>query len=75
MKSILKTIAVAAMFAFATPAFAGGVTVADDGTSKTKLEALFFLNTTQDTTKVNGVKTKDSMGLAVDRAYLTLKHS
>lgn len=75
MKSILKTIAAVAMLAFATPAFAGGVTVADDGTSKTKLEALFFLNTTNETTDVAGVKTKDSTGLAVDRAYLTLKHS
>ncbi len=62
------------MFAFTAPAFAGGVTVAADGESKTKLEALFFLNTTMDTTKVNGVKTADSTGLAVDRAYLTLKH-
>jgi len=62
------------MFAFAAPAFAGGVVVANDGESKTKLEALFFLNTTADTTKVNGVKTADSTGLAVDRAYLTLKH-
>lgn len=75
MKSILKTIATVAMFALATPAFAGGVTVAKDGDSKTKLEALFFLNTTMNTTKVNGVKTAESTGLAVDRAYFTLKHS
>ena len=75
MKSILKTVAAVAMLAFATPAFAGGVTVADDGTSKTKLEALFFLNTTMDSTKVNGVKTAESTGLSVDRAYFTLKHS
>jgi hypothetical protein len=74
MKTILKTIAVAAMFAFTAPAFAGGVTVAADGTSKTKVEALFFLNTTMDTTKVNGTKTAESNGLAVDRAYLTVKH-
>ncbi len=74
MKTILKTMATVAMLAFAAPAFAGGVVVADDGESKTKLEALFFLNTTNSTTKVNGVKTADSTGLAVDRAYFTLKH-
>jgi len=75
MKTILKTIAVAAMFAFTAPAFAGGVTVAEDGDSKLKVESLFFLNTTMNkTTNQAGTQAK-SAGLAVDRAYLTFKYN
>jgi len=78
MKATLKTIAAVAMFAFAAPAFAGGVTVANDGVSKLKVETLFYLNTTSnktDTTTAAGTATTKKTGLAVDRAYLTLKYS
>jgi len=77
MKPIFKTIATAAMLAFATPAFAGGVTVAEEGESKLKLEALLFLNTyaqQADTTTAAGTVSTKTTGLAVDRAYFTAKY-
>jgi len=75
MKNLIRaTVAVLAV-AIAAPAFAGGITVAEDGDKKLKFESLFFLNTTANTTKVNGAKTAESTGLAVDRAYFTLKYS
>ncbi|MFC1626531.1 hypothetical protein ACFL19_02370, partial [Pseudomonadota bacterium] len=77
MKSIYKIIATAAMLAFATPAFAGGVVVAEDGPSKLKLEALLFLNTyaqKADTTTAAGTVSTKTQGLAVDRAYFTAKY-
>jgi len=42
MKTTIRTIATAAMLALATPAMAGGVTVAEEGDSKLKLEGVFF---------------------------------
>jgi len=75
MKALIKSAAAIAMFAFAAPAFAGGVTVAEDGDSKLKMEALFYLNTTMDKTDTQAGTTAKSVGLAVDRAYLTLKYS
>lgn len=75
MKSLLKTVAAVAMLAFATPAIAGGVTVANDGTSKTKLEALFFLNTYAHKKTTGATTNTDNLGLNVERAYLTLKHT
>ena len=78
MKAIMKSIAALAMMAFSTAAYAGGVSVYDDGDSKLKLEAKFFLNTTFNNSEqsVAGVvsKTDQSMGLAVDRAYLGAKY-
>jgi len=78
LKATMKTLAAAAaLTAFAAPAFAGGVSVYDDGESKLKLEALFYLNTYAQTddriTAGNSVKTKTA-GLAVDRAYFTAKY-
>ncbi|MDT8376211.1 MAG: hypothetical protein RQ867_05650 [Mariprofundaceae bacterium] len=77
MKTIFKTIATAAILAFTTPAFAGGVVVAEDGESKLKLEALFYLNTyaqKADTTTAAGTVSTKTTGLAVDRAYFTAKY-
>jgi len=45
LNTTMKSIAAAAILTAATPAFAGGVTVAEEGDSKLKLEALLFLNT------------------------------
>jgi len=78
MKAMMKSIAVLAMMAFSTAAYAGGVSVYDDGDSKLKLESLFFLNTTFNNSEqsVAGVTstTDQSVGLSVDRAYLTAKY-
>ncbi len=77
MKVTLKTIAMAAMFAFAAPAFAGGIVVAEKDESKLKLEALFYLNTYQktDDRSTAGVSSKTKTnGLHVDRAYFTAKY-
>ncbi len=78
MKALMKTAAAIAMLAFAAPAFAGGITVAEDGDSKLKLEALFYLNTyaqKADTTTAAGTASTKTQGLAVDRAYFTAKYS
>lgn len=75
MKRIAIAMAVSALLA--TPAFAGGVTVYEDGDSKLKLEALFYLNTYQQTDDrtTAGVSSKTkTAGLNVDRAYFTAKY-
>jgi hypothetical protein len=75
-----KLIIAAAMLAFTAPAFAGGVTVAEDDESKLELSAKFFVNFTKGTTEGNGLlsgngaKQADSVGVALDRAYLTAKY-
>ncbi len=74
MKYIVKIIATAAMFAFAAPAFAGGIAVDNDDTGKLSISSKFFLNATQKKSTVNGTTSKQSTGLAVDRAYLTIKY-
>lgn len=78
MKKLIIT--AAAMLAFTAPAFAGGVTVAEDDDSRLELSALFFVNFTKDTTEGdgslagNGVKQADTVGVALDRAYFTAKY-
>lgn len=74
MKATMKIIAAAAMVAFATPAIAGGVTVAEEGDSKLKLEGVFYSSITQDKTVQNGTTTAKATGLSVDRAYFTAKY-
>jgi hypothetical protein len=77
LKVIMKSIAALAMLAFATPAFAGGVSVFDNGESKLKIEALFYLNTFKNTDDriTSGVSSKsETTGLNVDRAYFTAKY-
>ena len=74
MKAILKTIAAVAMFAFAAPAFAGGVTVDNDGTSKLKLEGLIYADlTSYKSTNNAGLDTK-VQSARVERAYFTGKY-
>lgn len=58
-------------------AHAGGVTVAEEGDSKLKLEALMYLNTYSqkaDTTTAAATTSSKTVGLAVDRAYFTAKY-
>ena len=77
LKATIKTIATAAALAVATPAFAGGVTVAEEGESKLKLEALLFLNAYNqkaETITAAGNVPTNTTGLAVDRAYFTAKY-
>ena len=77
MKTSTKTIAALGMLAFSSPVFAGGVTVAEKGDSKLKLEALLYLNTysqTADTITAASTLSTKTYGLAVDRAYFTAKY-
>jgi len=74
MKTNLKMIAAVAMLAFSAPAFAGGITVAEKGESKLKLESVFYLNTKFTKKENQGGTTDETWGLAVDRAYLTAKY-
>jgi len=78
LKATIKTIAAVAVMASAAPAFAGGVNVYDDGESKLKLEALFYLNAFQQTDDriTSGVSSQTkTTGMNVDRAYFTAKYS
>jgi len=74
MKKTVQSIAAFAALGIATPALAGGMTVAEKGDSKLKLEAKFFLNTKFTTKKNQAGTTGKTMGLAVDRAYLGVKY-
>lgn len=74
MKFSMKSIAAAALMSVATPAFAGGVTVAENGDSKLKLEGVFFTSVLSEKTKANALTTNKTMGVAVDRAYFTAKY-
>ncbi len=72
MKAILKTIAAVAMFAFTAPAFAGGVTVANDGESKLKIGAKFYVNGTVTKSDDQTGTTGKTAGFALDRAYFSV---
>ena len=80
MKATLKAIAALTAFAFATPAFAGGVTAAENGDSKLKFSAKFYINGTSSkttgggTVATNGTTQSDNIGMALDRAYLTVSY-
>ncbi len=74
MKTLIRTAALLATAAVATPAFAGGVTVAEDGASKLKIGGKFFLNATDYKVTKNGVTDTKTRGVAVDRAYFTAKY-
>ncbi|MDX8413431.1 MAG: hypothetical protein R8J85_05030 [Mariprofundales bacterium] len=75
----LRAIAGAAALVFtmglATQATAGGITIAENGDSKLKVEGLVFTDLTQAITKQDGVKTARSSGVSVSRTYLTTKYS
>ncbi len=74
MKTFIRTAALLAAAAVATPAFAGGVTVAKDGDSKLKIGGKFFLNATDYKVTKNGVTDTKTRSVAVDRAYFTAKY-
>jgi len=74
MKTFIRTAALLATAAVATPVFAGGVTVAQDGASKLKIGGKFFLNATDYKVTKNGVTDVKTRGVAVDRAYFTAKY-
>jgi len=78
MKSIIRTAALLAAAAVATPAFAGGVTIAKDGDSKLKLEAKVFAAATsykkETTTAGTTVVNNKSRSVSLDRAYLGIKY-
>jgi len=76
LKATIKAISALAMFAFAAPAFAGGVNVYDDGESKLKMGAKVFVDMTQKTTKdTAGNTTARTTGFNFNRAYLTAKYN
>ncbi|MDX8396046.1 MAG: hypothetical protein R8K22_06505 [Mariprofundaceae bacterium] len=80
MNKIIRTTGLVIALAFASSAYAGGVTVAEKGDSKLKLGAKFFVNfnktkqTGDGTVAGNAKVQKDSTGVALDRAYLTAKY-
>jgi len=74
MNTTIKTIATAAMLAFATPAMAGGVTVAEEGDSKLKIGMKSYINLTSSEVETNGVTTARNKGFAVDRFYVWLNY-
>jgi len=74
---MIRIAAIALSMFISGNAVAGGVTVAEEGTSKLKLEALLFLNSyaqQADTTTAAGTVSTKTQGLAVDRAYFTAKY-
>ena len=74
IKTTCRAAALLIATAIATPAFAGGVTVAEDGSSKLKIGGKFFLNATDYKVTKNGVTDTKTRGVAVDRAYFTAKY-
>jgi len=79
MKQIIKSAAVIAACAFATPVFAGGVTIANDGTSKLKLEGTVYVGTTdyrveKSVAPAPLTQTTRTRSTSVDRAYLGVKY-
>lgn len=73
-KNLIRAAGLVLAAAVATPAMAGGITVAKDGDKKLKFEALMFLNTTMNKTTTQAGTQAKSTGLAVDRAYFTAKY-
>jgi len=75
----LRAIAGAAALAFtmgmAAQANAGGITIAEDGASKLKVEGLVFTDLTRSNTKKDGVRSNRSSGVNVSRTYLTTKYT
>ncbi len=75
MKSILKIAIATVAIAIATPAFAGGVTVAEKGDSKLKLGGKLFSDVTAfKATDSTGAVTKKTTSARIERAYFTGKY-
>ncbi len=75
MNRYLKTIASLAMLAFATPALAGGVTVAEKGDSKLKVGAKFYINLTSSKKENQAGTQSKTTGAALDRAYFSVGYA
>ncbi len=74
MKAMIKSIAALAMVAFSTAAYAGGVNVYDDGDSKLKIGAKFYVNLTQTKKEDQTGTTGKTVGAALDRAYFSVSY-
>jgi len=74
MKAMMKSIAVLAMMAFSTAAYAGGVSVYDDGDSKLKIGAKFYVNGTYSKSDDQTGTTGKTVGAALDRAYFSVSY-
>ncbi|MDX8401711.1 MAG: hypothetical protein R8K47_03665, partial [Mariprofundaceae bacterium] len=72
MKKTIQSIAAFAALAVATPAFAGGVTVAEKGDSKLKLGAKFYINAASSKTDTQAGTQSKSIGAALDRASFSV---
>jgi len=75
MKAMIRSIAALAMLAFSAPAFAGGVTVAQDGDSKLKIGAKFYINGTYSKQDTQAGTQKKDIGAALDRAYFSVNYT
>jgi len=76
LKATIKIISALAMMAFAAPAFAGGVSVYDDGESKLKIGGKVFADITSfKSTNGAGATTNKVNAARIERAYLTAKYS
>ncbi len=71
MKKTIQTIAAFAALAIATPAIAGGVTVAEKGDSKLKIGGKIYVDATSKTTKNQAGTQKKSVGVGVSRLYFS----
>ena len=74
-RNIAGATALAVAMGMADQATAGGITIAENGDSKLKVEGLVFTDLTRATTKTDGVRTARSSGVNVGRTYLTTKYS
>ncbi|RMH60081.1 MAG: hypothetical protein D6678_06720 [Zetaproteobacteria bacterium] len=69
---MIKSIAALAMLAFTAPAFAGGVTVAQDGDSKLKIGAKFYVDMSASKTEDQTGTTNKTIGANLGRAYFSV---
>ena len=75
LRNIAGATALAITMGMATQATAGGITIAEHGDSKLKVEGLVFTDLTRATSKTDGVRSARSTGVNVSRTYLTTKYS
>ncbi len=74
MHRSIYTAALALACALAAPAWAG-VTVAEDGSSKLKLGAKFYIDASQTRTAQNGKTVSKSQGVGIGRAYFSMSYA
>jgi hypothetical protein len=73
-KQCIRAAGLAVAVAFATPAFAGGVTVSDTEKGKLKLGGKAFISATNTTTKVPGTPNTSAKSFNIDRFYIEAKY-